>query len=490
MKKILLIIIYIMGISVCAYAQIRDIQGNYDVTTGSTWLYRLNFTSALKEDTKFIIRTSKYGTFTNSQDTSRIETVKKGATMYEFHVQWGGVATNDAKITTYKQGDIPANTKTLKIKITKAITDPPQQQYGSIKIDGPDYIPYGEIVQFVAYQGSEGYESWPKYDINTDLFEIINTEYTYAPVYRTYIKLKAKQNIYSKKTIKAYYHVTMNNIEYHYSGRKDVIIHPKHSIKAENLILCTSQTMVYKIEPLASVITWQSSTNMTLVSGQGTPNATFRASGNGYGTAKATVIYDGVSYQLENSQVWVGKPLTPIIRGNERLEEYQSQLAYFFDGEITGASEFEWRIEGNASMLDVSKGNVITIPSETNILPMSIRTQSIGLGRWGEFNLFLKTKNICGTTPEAFVHGRIKGGKPTPEEISDFSLSSLKTYTSDDVASANIRIYSFPTGSLVYKENKAINFDIQNTTLNAGIYILEKTDEEGNVTREKVMKIK
>ncbi|MCU6167929.1 T9SS type A sorting domain-containing protein, partial [Enterobacter roggenkampii] len=54
---------------------------------------------------------------------------------------------------------------------------------------------------------------------------------------------------------------------------------------------------------------------------------------------------------------------------------------------------------------------------------------------------------------------------------------------------AAIRIYSFPTGSLVYKENKAINFDIQNTTLNAGIYILEKTDKEGNVTREKVMKI-
>ncbi len=487
MKKILLIIIYIMGISVCAYAQIRDIQGNYDVTTGSTWLYRLNFTSALKEDTKFIIRTSKYGTFTNSQDTSRIETVKKGATMYEFHVQWGGVATNDAKITAYKQGDIPANTKTLKIKITKAITDPPQQQYGSIKIDGPDYIPYGEIVQFVAYQGSEGYESWPKYDINTDLFEIINTEYTYAPVYRTYIKLKAKQNIYSKKTIKAYYHVTMNNIEYHYSGQKDVIIHPKHSIKAENLILCTSQTMVYKIEPLASVITWQSSTNMTLVSGQGTSNATFRASGNGYGTVKAIVTYDNVGYSLENSGVWVGKPEAPQISivGVADGQELYPNSVYMATAKSYNSYETCWSISGQAIFnASVPTNNVCNYAASIKTLPNTSNISS------GAFTLFCSVTNICGTATYAkgySIQGSGDGGgvlEPAPLSIIQPTETGLFP------ASVSIRIYSFPTGSLVYKENKAINFDIQNTTLNAGIYILETTDEEGNVTREKVMKIK
>ena len=479
-------IILLMLIFITPYIKAQDIasfSGPTAVLAGNAIQYSVTFSNYLMNDTELIFNCT-HGKFDSPSGPTYIKkTASIGSNFFTIVVHWNNIEVSGATIKVYKESN-PGQVKEIVVSIKKN----GGETGGTGYINGAEILYSGKTATFGFTPENDKNRIYWQYDSNT--FTKVNTNEQYPKN----LILQAK-NLSGIKTTKITAFEGKEGVNnYRYSEFNTLVIgSPIIRTKSANVV-CQNDLITYDLEYLEyfpnATITWQSSTNMTLVSGQGTPNATFRVSGNEFGTAKATVIYDGVSYQLENSQVWVGKPLTPIIRGNERLEEYQSQLAYFFDGEITGASEFEWRIEGNASMLDVSKGNVITIPSETNILPMSIRTQSIGLGRWGEFNLFLKTKNICGTTPEAFVHGRIKGGKPTPEEMSDFSLSSLKTYTSDDVASANIRIYSLPTGSLVYKENKAINFDIQNTTLNAGIYILEKTDKEGNVTREKVMKIK
>ena len=47
---------------------------------------------------------------------------------------------------------------------------------------------------------------------------------------------------------------------------------------------------------------------MTLVSGQGTTNATFKSTGYGLGTVKTMVMYEGKSYTIENSVVEIVNP--------------------------------------------------------------------------------------------------------------------------------------------------------------------------------------
>ncbi|MBS5980273.1 MAG: T9SS type A sorting domain-containing protein [Dysgonomonas mossii] len=53
----------------------------------------------------------------------------------------------------------------------------------------------------------------------------------------------------------------------------------------------------------------------------------------------------------------------------------------------------------------------------------------------------------------------------------------------------NVRIYNI-YGVKVYEEKNTVNFNIENTNLNRGIYFFESTDNEGNIVREKVMKNK
>ncbi|HMM04995.1 MULTISPECIES: T9SS type A sorting domain-containing protein [unclassified Dysgonomonas] len=224
-------------------------------------------------------------------------------------------------------------------------------------------------------------------------------------------------------------------------------------------------------------------------SGQGTPNATFRASDNEFGTVKATVMYDGVSYQVENSRVWVGPPGYYASTDGETWFPKPICIDKGIGPDNDVYPKLEG-IEGN-SPLDykwTQKSNNFqffhTSVNRAIVQPLSK----------GDMLFTYSAKNQCGwsVTPQIFQIPAIScsgsgGGLPGEGVPTDGPLKSTATGTP---TSTSIKVYSFPTGSLVYKENKAINFDIQNTTLNAGIYILEKTDEEGNVTREKVMKIK
>jgi hypothetical protein len=281
------------------------------------------------------------------------------------------------------------------------------------------------------------------------------------------------------KTINNAIVVTANTDFGNLSATKSIDIKPVLSINSNNTVVCNGNNVSYSINSLMSgaTITWQAGTNMALVSGQGTANATFRASGNGYGTVKAIVTYNGENYSLENSQVWVGPPRF-ISSPNYESTQYRDILETFFLTAIFNGTptSYTWKVNGSPLSSRYLNDDAGTISIPFKYLPA------------GNYTYTVAASNSCGTVSELFFV-TITNEEPNEGKGSPVIITKSAIYTPSSTLS-NIKIYSFPTGSLVYKENKAINFNIQNTTLNAGIYILEKTDEAGNVTREKVMKIK
>lgn len=76
------------------------------------------------------------------------------------------------------------------------------------------------------------------------------------------------------------------------------------------------------------------------------------------------------------------------------------------------------------------------------------------------------------------------------ESVPVVSLDSHSTMSNSDTAKTIdlVNIYSFPAGAKVYTTKKPIEFNIENTNLKKGIYIIETIDSNGQTTREKVAK--
>lgn len=107
--------------------------------------------------------------------------------------------------------------------------------------------------------------------------------------------------------------------------------------------------------------TWKAIENATLVSGQGTPNAIFRLTGNG--TAKVSAAYScsGYSFVLYDSSIFVGKPLVPTIITSSI---YYANCSYDVDAlPETPGSTYTWRVSGakitesSDSQISIKVGN-------------------------------------------------------------------------------------------------------------------------------------
>jgi len=271
---------------------------------------------------------------------------------------------------------------------------------------------------------------------------------------------------------------------------KDIkIIEP--SLTKNASIVCNDKTISYTLNNFypKATITWQAGSNLTLVSGQGTASATFKGSGNGKGVIKATITYNGQSYSLENSDVWVGVPPVPqnIVGFQANSTDSREMLvipgqSYSFslpkENTATGG---EWTVK-SLSQIKIpyrewvnGEGVFVDIP---NIQPSGMSYM---------INISAANKNNCGTSTP--ISRLLIWGGNDPRNRASAKTQSIESVQSE-LQPTSIRIYSYPTGSLVYQKKNVVNFDIQNTTLGEGIYILEITDQEGNVTREKVMKSK
>ncbi len=235
--------------------------------------------------------------------------------------------------------------------------------------------------------------------------------------------------------------------------------------------LCANQTTVFTLQNIqylsgSSLINWQSTSNMTLVSGQGTSTATYRGSGRGYKKVDATVTYNGVNYLVENSEVWAGRPG---LGGTQFISQVtaplEEPLTYHAE---KGASSYIWTCSGNSFNRSFT----------TNGSAINIRFHQVGI-----YTIICRAINVCGeftTTYEVTVGGMT--GPGGPEEM------ILKSSTTSVPSPVSIKVYTFNTGTLVYSEKNVIDFNIQNTTLKEGIYVVVTTDQNGETKSEKVVK--
>lgn len=240
---------------------------------------------------------------------------------------------------------------------------------------------------------------------------------------------------------------------------------------------CAGNTISYNIENFTgpySNISWQSGTNMSLISTTGS-NAVFRASGNGFGTVKAKVIWNGKTYNLENSSVWTGIPQTPNIKEFKSIpQEFSPRTNYTFDAASLGvtidaSSGYIWNIQGAATII------------QTNLSSVTIQTSSSTLS--SPFTLTVKAFNKCGQSPTFTGYGTVKGtGGEVEPPITEKSIMAPESQP--EIKS--VKIYNL-SGILVYSNNTVNgSFDIKSTALTDGIYIVEKFDGK-NKTSEKII---
>lgn len=235
-------------------------------------------------------------------------------------------------------------------------------------------------------------DTW-KYDKNYfDLVSLTATSIT--------LKTKDKEGI-------TYISLPLKEVSTHISMSSSKVISvtkPRYQIEASTSSVCSNEQIVYTLKDYESgdVVTWEAGNNLILISGQGTPKAIFKASGNGAGTVKATVTYEGKSYTVENSDVWIGAPLKPLI--TPVFSKFFAGSSY--DVMITNVSP------GSKVTWDIS-GATITSQTENSVL---IKVANFDLD--ASVFIIATVENKCGTSRSSMsipVKGLGGGGGVYPE---------------------------------------------------------------------------
>jgi len=502
MKRLLLGVVVCL-LCVSGVAQVQRIGGPPEVYTGTKHLYQVFFDKALAQDTKIVIRTGKYGTFADTRDTIMSVDVDKGRTYHEFWVSWGGTPTNNAKLTAYKFGGAPTSAKTYTVNVLQSYNPDPgaiNDEEGKY-IVGPGIIYPGEVVEYSANflgwcQGPQEYLTGWKTDPNILQFLKRFDDGCFKSWKHQYlvknINVESKNFIIEASTDDIWQGKVSDT--YKYKRTITVKYRPTLSISTENSATCIDNTVNYYIEGIKSfmtnyTITWEAGQSMELVSGQGTPTATFKATGNGHATVKATVSYNGERFEIQNSEVWLGAPPKPTLLEYpwyERLFKPNATISLIVIGQY--ATNYIWNIEGGTILSTES-----TYPYNNGTA--KVLTSSVPSG----FNISVKAENDCGCSQAAtgvtavveYIIPPGNGGlKPKPPGggilLSAPLLPDLQPMST--ATPVTVRVYNFNTGSLVHQQKNAVDFNLQQTTLKPGIYVVETTDSEGNRTQEKVYK--
>ncbi len=243
----------------------------------------------------------------------------------------------------------------------------------------------------------------------------------------------------------------------------------------------TTQFSIKNIENLSGTfsVLWQSTPTLTPVSGQGTAAAIYQVGAtSGLNTIKATISYKGIDYIYEG-QVWVGPPAKPLIEGLA-IGDYKPNTDYLLVSEYKYTDSFNWRVVGGATLL----------PGIDGVYSQRIlRTDNLSPNKTTSFSVYLTAQNRCGTSPQRIENGYVvAGGFPDPGEVGRAGDPKFELQSATAIAPVTIKVYTFNTGTLVYSEKNVIDFNIQNTTLKEGIYVVVTTDQNGETKSEKVVK--
>lgn len=392
MKKILLMITLICGYMGSMWGQSFSISGPSNCNVNVSYNYYILLSAPAKSDLYFNLKAS------HGSCSPVAILISKGQRSGVFSVRWTSETTNGI-ITAATPGGAPATSPGVRVvKEGGVISDK------GYTMSGPDVLHVLETGKYSL--ANYTLESSHKLEWH-DLYKISNIE----PVvkYGNFTKIEDYANITPltpsrdgqtvlKCLIKDASGKEIGHSDYKYVTVKEPLIIP-----AANLI-ASNQNITYTLKdyyPSAS-ITWEAGSNMTLVSGQGTPTAIFKASGNGVGAVKATVTYEGKRYTVENSDVWVGAPLKPLI--TPVFSKFFAGSSY--DVMITNVSP------GSKVTWDIS-GATITSQTENSVL---IKVANFDLD--GSVFIIATVENKCGTSRSSIsipVKGLGGGGGVYPE---------------------------------------------------------------------------
>lgn len=238
---------------------------------------------------------------------------------------------------------------------------------------------------------------------------------------------------------------------------------------SESKVIREGELITYKVEEShpANSIVWSYNSHVKLISGQGTNEAVFQTIGNGMIEIQTTVKYKTKTLTIKNSDVWVGPP----IGGNNRIFDHTVGVdmeGVWLDAPVYGAESHKWYYPD---------GKLLSEDSKVFLSINWLRSyQKKGGGVFTHVGY-----NALGTgTSKATLYIQMEPQIPIERSLKMSEDTKNKT--------VSIKIYCLKNGLLVYQEKNLVNFNIQNTNLNPDIYILETTDTEGNIFREKVAK--
>lgn len=286
-------------------------------------------------------------------------------------------------------------------------------------------------------------------------------------------------------------------------------------IVEEKTELCANENIGYKLVNYrpGATIRWEAGSNLSLVSGQGTSNAIFKGTGNGYGTVKAIITYEGSNYTVESS-VWVNNAQPHIPAHKLRFTNIANNKAYWcsshsgnsfvFVDDGVRTDKFDYYdvkvytlVNGMPkqeifSRTYVQPGEIMPSYSPTEWHLFKIR----GINKYGVSDWYETEVRLCDCRIYDEINGitgcdcnNNGGGGGSGDETGDNEgILLFNASASDPSSPVSVQIYSFTTGKVVYKDKKAYNFDLQTTNLKEGVYIVVTTDQNGNTKSEKIMK--
>ena len=278
-----------------------------------------------------------------------------------------------------------------------------------------------------------------------------------------------------------------------------ITVNPEVLIIASEDKICggnTSLQYTIKNVPIddGATINWQSTPTMTLISGQGTPTATYRFSiSQGNGTVRAIFFCEGKSYLRENT----------IFINNYNL--FPSYAFNFTNGDGMGSwstqstcNSFVFRSEDLDGYFDLG----VFTHYELYVTDLKgrekFRRTRIFPGNpvpWlpeGWYICYVRGYTACGVTnwheQEVEVVSDNGGGELFPFSLKASPDNGIIAPPVSISTPVTVKVYTFNTGTLVYSEKNVIDFNIQNTTLKDGIYVVVTTDQNGETKSEKVAK--
>lgn len=239
-------------------------------------------------------------------------------------------------------------------------------------------------------------------------------------------------------------------------------------------IVCSSPNSTYTLSnrPSGTSVSWNKSTNLQYVSGQGTDNYSVRASSvSGYGWVQPTIIFGTDSVRLPQYYVWVGTPVVSVTGPYEGCTNTQ----YTFQAHTVNPSQtypfsYSWEIYPNDGYISTYTGGnyaayaYITFYNEYSVSGYQVKARaqnSCGTGIYGQTNIWIHNCYYFMLSPN-----------PASESVTISVINKTGEERVDINTVYSIRIIDF-YGRLYYTGTKAgSSFSVPLDNLKDGNYFI------------------